>query len=390
MKSRPVKTTALIIFLGVFFGLGVLKVEAANLLMTPNSGEYAVGETFSINVYVDSRDELMNAASASIAFPTDLVEVTSVTRNSSIISYWVLGPEFSNSTGEVYFEGVVSNPGFDGSYGQLVTIRFRAKKEGNASLVFQEGSVLANDGLGTNIIKSFNQVDLRFRHRERPTVVEKQPEPEVQNKVAPTTEATDDDPEPEVEQDQGVLGERPALPVIVDYSPQIEKDQKIFISGQGQPGATTKIIFQNIREKSIGERIVESFDNKKKELDEVLIKNDEDGFFRYVSPENLVAGVYNTTPFFIDEKTNTESPGLGVQIFVSENQVLKVLSTIINALVLIIPIVFLGTVIYFIPWYFARKLKVMRGRMELEEAELKAQKKSLKAKKEVKKKRRKV
>jgi hypothetical protein len=50
------------------------------------------------------------------------------------------------------FSGVVLNPGFTGSSGRMITLSFRAKTAGSAKLNFNSAQVLANDGLGTDIL----------------------------------------------------------------------------------------------------------------------------------------------------------------------------------------------------------------------------------------------
>lgn len=353
----------------VFYGLGYFRAEAADLLLTPSSGEYAVGQEFSVTLYVDSKGELMNAASATVSFPKDTIEVLSVSHTNSIISYWVFGPDYSNQIGQVSFEGVVSNPGFNGSFGKVLTINFRAKREGSASVVFDDGVVLANDGLGTNILQAFSGSYLSIKQSVRPVVVEPKEqksstkEPLVEDKPPQIT------PEAEIVEDKTII-----LPVITEYSQQAEASGSVFVRGEGEPGATTKIVFKNTLVRSLGEKIIKSISSKKKELGDALVINDENGVFQYVSPSNLVAGVYNATPFLVDEETKTDRPGLGVQIFISDSQILKILATIINALGLVVPIVFLAMVIYFIPWYFSRRMKVLGKKLEFEEDQIEVKK----------------
>lgn len=140
----------------LFLLLGFLPVsaDAAALSFFPSSDSYGVGDTFSVNVYVESTDQAMNAASGVVSFPTDSLEVVSLSKTGSIFSLWIDEPFFSNSAGAIGFEGIVLNPGFTGASGKIITITFRAKSEGQASLSFSSGSVLANDGLGTSILNN--------------------------------------------------------------------------------------------------------------------------------------------------------------------------------------------------------------------------------------------
>ena len=54
--------------------------------------------------------------------------------------------------GTAYFAGGIPNPGYNGTSGSLGTMTFRTKATGSASLVVNSGSVLLNDGSGTNAL----------------------------------------------------------------------------------------------------------------------------------------------------------------------------------------------------------------------------------------------
>ncbi|MEK7510377.1 MAG: cohesin domain-containing protein [Patescibacteria group bacterium] len=134
------------------FSILPIVAQAATLYFSPSSGSHAVGTTFSISVYVSSADQAMNAASGAISFPSDKLEVASLSKIGSIFSLWVQEPTFSNTLGTVNFEGIVLNPGFTGSSGKIISITFKTKTAGNAPLTFSSGSVLAHDGKGTNTL----------------------------------------------------------------------------------------------------------------------------------------------------------------------------------------------------------------------------------------------
>lgn len=146
------KLFLVIISFVLVFIAGANAAKAATLYFSPTSGSYDVGQAFSINVFVSSHDQAMNAASGIVSFPADKLEVASLSKGGSIISLWVLEPTFSNSAGTINFEGIVLNPGFTGSAGKIITINFKTKSAGDASLIFSSGTILANDGQGTNIL----------------------------------------------------------------------------------------------------------------------------------------------------------------------------------------------------------------------------------------------
>ena len=142
------------LFVSVFVWFGVLSgvAQAATLYFSPSSGTHAIGASFTVSVYVSSADQAMNAASGVISFPSDKLEVTSLSKSGSIFSLWVQEPVFSNNAGVINFEGIILNPGFRGSGGKIMTINFKVKSAGQAGLNFSSGSCLANDGAGTNIL----------------------------------------------------------------------------------------------------------------------------------------------------------------------------------------------------------------------------------------------
>lgn len=145
------------IFLLVAFSLlFTQKTYAATLSISPSSVDVSVGKTVTVKVFVNTLDKSINNAEATILFPTDLLSVTSIGKSSSIFSLWVEEPKFSNSTGTITFNGGVPNPGFSGSNGYIASVTFKAKKKGTASILFSDGAVRENDGLGTNILTSKN------------------------------------------------------------------------------------------------------------------------------------------------------------------------------------------------------------------------------------------
>jgi hypothetical protein len=131
--------------------------SAATLNLSPSNETANVGSTFTEVVQVSSTDQALNAVSGTLTFPADLLQVVSVSKASSILTLWMQDPTFLNTDGTVSFSGIVPNPGYTGSHGRIISIQFRAKKEGTASITFTSSSqVLANDGNGTDILTGEN------------------------------------------------------------------------------------------------------------------------------------------------------------------------------------------------------------------------------------------
>ncbi len=128
---------------------------AATLRLTPGTGVYTTGGTFSVSVIVDSAGKSINAAEGTLSFDPSQLTVISASRGNSIFSLWVTEPSFSNSAGTVSFSGG-SPAGYSGSGGTVMSVTFRAKTAGTARLTFSQGAVLANDGKGTNVLTNMS------------------------------------------------------------------------------------------------------------------------------------------------------------------------------------------------------------------------------------------
>lgn len=155
MQKKNTKIKNVLVYIILLFSLFIAcpgSTKAASFYLSPSSGTYNIGEKFTVNVYVSSAEQAMNAASGIVSFSPDKLEVVSISKSGTIFSLWVQEPAFSNSTGKINFEGVVLNPGFKGSSGKIMSILFKSKISGGALLSFSSVSILANDGNGTNIL----------------------------------------------------------------------------------------------------------------------------------------------------------------------------------------------------------------------------------------------
>ena len=135
------------------FLVSPVAVDAAALRITPDTGVYQVGSTFTARVQIATQGQSVNAAEGTIKFNPNELSVVSVTRSGSIFNLWVTEPAFSNSAGTVNFSGGVPT-GYSGSVGNVLSITFRVTNAGSPRVTFTNGSVLANDGRGTNVLTS--------------------------------------------------------------------------------------------------------------------------------------------------------------------------------------------------------------------------------------------
>ena len=150
-KTQKILISFLVLFV-FLFDYHFSFAQSANFYFSPSSNSFSIGQTFSVTVYVNTNQQAINAISGIINFPADKLQVTSLSKSGSIVSMWIpQEPSFNNTAGTINFEGVIVNPGYTGSNGKILTISFKTKSAGTASLMFSSGAILANDGVGTNI-----------------------------------------------------------------------------------------------------------------------------------------------------------------------------------------------------------------------------------------------
>ncbi len=163
-------------FLGFF---AVNYAEAAILYFNPSSGNYTVGNIFTVNILVNTEGVAINNAEAVINFPSDFLEIVSVSKSGSTFSLWVEEPTFSNSAGTLSFNGGLPTPGYNSSAGKILSTVFRVKKVGSASLLFSSAAVRANDGYGTNVFKTGVQALFNLISEEKPLPPEEELPPPI-------------------------------------------------------------------------------------------------------------------------------------------------------------------------------------------------------------------
>jgi hypothetical protein len=158
-------SVSLALMFGVGFALPVW-AQKASLYLSPSTGSYTVGNTFLVQVKVNSGGVAINAADGTLVFDPDKLEVKSISKEDSIFTLWVQEPTFSNSVGTINFGGGKPSPGFTGAAGMIINITFKAKTSGTANVSFASGSVLADDGKGTNILTNMGSGTYNLTARE--------------------------------------------------------------------------------------------------------------------------------------------------------------------------------------------------------------------------------
>jgi hypothetical protein len=326
----------------------------SQLRAVPTQRNVRVGETVSIAIRVRA-DESINALSGVLRHSSNL-EVLSFSREGSIVNFWIKEPQRDGIS--ISFEGVILNPGFIGNNGNVVRIQFKALREGTATVTFEQGSLLANDGLGTNILGGFENATLSIIAPSGIVIQENEKALEDQIFLTP-------------------------LPVISKYDEMVGTKGMLRIKGKGTPRELTKLRFEDTSFKTLGEQFILLLQTNKETPADVLVQNNEEGIFEFTSSAQLVAGSYNVTPALVDPETQVEKPGFGVKILVKQSPVVRFLVVFINILLLLVPIALLGVIVYFIPWYSRLRMRIIKHKTELEDQEIYLSEAQIQKKKEL-------
>lgn len=192
-----------------------------SLYLSPSYGVHAVGQTFTVNIYVDTGDTAINAAEAQLSFDASALSVDNVSTAHSILSSWPTTPSFSNANGTIRFTGWTTNP-YTGAEGQLLSVTFTALRNVTTTLRFDSGTILAADASDSNIITSMRAATLALKPLE---VVPPAP--------ASAPDAITITPDPP-----------PAPPVFATASPTVAAGSNLVIKGSAAKRSTVYIWLQ--------------------------------------------------------------------------------------------------------------------------------------------------
>ncbi|MEK7570082.1 MAG: cohesin domain-containing protein [Patescibacteria group bacterium] len=188
MRFAKLPTSILVLLASAF--LLAKPADAATLSLSAATTSLTVGKTTTVSIVVRSTDQAINASQGKLNFPTDKLQVTGVSKG-SLFSYWTTEPSYSNSNGTVSFGGGLPNPGYKGSGRSVLTVTFKAKAAGKATITYASGAVLANDGLGTNILTGYGSTTLSIAAATPSTPTPETPaEPTTPSVVAPVVKSS--------------------------------------------------------------------------------------------------------------------------------------------------------------------------------------------------------
>lgn len=306
----------------VILGFGVIPTaQAQSINISPAAGSYTAGQTFSVRVLASSPSESINAVSGTISFPKDKLQVLSVSKTGSAMSLWVQDPSFSNSAGTVDFAGVILNPGFMGDSATVVTVNFRALVQGQADMSISNGSLLANDGAGTNILKTVGTASYKLEK----AVPTKTVETPVINKSTTTPAATLAEPR------------SIAAPKITDYTKQVKGIEPVYVSGSTEPNFTVRLY------------VLDSDGHPVKVAETISLPN---GSFKLTwkpSSDDATSvagvGIHSMVVYAIGSMGLATPPSEKMQILIDKAPVFVVGQTFLNILLIAVPIIILLVII---------------------------------------------
>jgi len=150
------KITKLLVIAGMGFIVPILALADTVVSLTPVSGNYEVGKSYSVNVYINPQGVKVYTAKVEIKYPSTLLEVTNYTPATGLMPLTQSGYDLiDNNTGTL-----IKTAGITGGTSTnilLGTITVKAKATGSAQMTTTNNSQ-ALDENGTNTVNSIAKV----------------------------------------------------------------------------------------------------------------------------------------------------------------------------------------------------------------------------------------
>ncbi len=83
--------------------------QGAILYLEPSSGEYQPGDTFGLEIKIDTEGECINVVEGNLNFSQDTLRGIDFSQGNSIITLWVKQPEINQESGLISFSGGIPN-----------------------------------------------------------------------------------------------------------------------------------------------------------------------------------------------------------------------------------------------------------------------------------------
>lgn len=130
------------------------------MFLVPELLQAQVGESFHVDVRLDTGDQSVNAVQTKINFPSNILKLDDTDKAESVFSFWLQEPAISQESGTLQFISGTTK-GISGPTLEVLRLNFTALAAGEATLFFSESAVTANDGQGTDVLSETRGVVIK-------------------------------------------------------------------------------------------------------------------------------------------------------------------------------------------------------------------------------------
>lgn len=126
-------------------------LATARIFIKPSTGNFAVGSSFEAPIYIDTKNNSINAINVKLRFDPSKLSVIKSSSGNSIFGIWIENPNFDNIKGTASLVGVIPN-GIITSAGLITTVTFKVLSTGFTTIKLTDySSANLNDGYGTEV-----------------------------------------------------------------------------------------------------------------------------------------------------------------------------------------------------------------------------------------------
>ncbi|MEW5805369.1 MAG: cohesin domain-containing protein [Patescibacteria group bacterium] len=131
-------------------------VYNSTLKLEPDSGIFNKDYEHEIKILASSGGETVNAFEINLDFDPEIINLKEIkTENSICTDQLFLEKTIDNQKGKIRISCIIPNPGFNQNQGELASLVIKPIKQGTYELkITEESRVLANDGLGTDVLRA--------------------------------------------------------------------------------------------------------------------------------------------------------------------------------------------------------------------------------------------
>ena len=137
------------------FILSTATTHAATIFTLPKSAGFNIGQEFTIDLKINAANESVNAAQATVKYPTDILTLLSTDKTGSAFNFWVQEPTVSADNGTLSFIGGTTR-GISGESLQVIQMKFKTRGAGVATLSVSDAVVTANDGAEPSSVRKLH------------------------------------------------------------------------------------------------------------------------------------------------------------------------------------------------------------------------------------------